>query len=270
MLKRILALVVGLSCAALAQTLIVTTLQDVVDPKDGVLSLRKAIIAANNNVNATGQCRGVTNIHFGLPGTNAVATFGTMTVPYYKLRINYYDPEYANVMNFSPRPTTLPHVRCPINLDGYTQPGVRPLSPLIEISGEDLPLVFDATPPRVRGDDVERTSELLTLEGRLLRQPTEGPTQVGCRPVDPGCPLQRSASGSTIRGLMFNHAPQTGLALVGVDNVTITGNYFGLDATGENPAPNGRRPQDISLFSLLLNGASANTIGMRARQTTSE
>jgi hypothetical protein len=260
MLNRIVPLVLGLAGAALGHTVIVTTVQDVVDPGDGVQSLREAIIAANNNVNAAGQCNGVTNIHFSLSGTNAVATYGDVIVPYYKLKINYHDPEYASVMNFTPRPTTLPHVRCPINLDGYTQPGVRPNSPLIEISGEDLPLIFASTPPRLLGTDAERSFELLTLHGRLVRQLEAGPTLVGCRQEDPGCPLKRTANGSTIRGILFNHAPQHGLALVGAENVTITGNYFGLDATGETPAPNGRRP-DNQHFSLLLNGASSNTIG---------
>ena len=261
--KRVALLLLGLATAGFAETYIVTTTLDTVDPSDGVTSLREAIIGANANVDSTGQCRGVNDIFFSLSGTNAVATYGTTAVPYYKIKINYQDPEYAKVMNFSPRPTTLPHVRCPINLDGYTQPGVKPRSPLIEISGEDLPLAFAATPDALRGDDVERTTELLALDGRLARQPAEGPTLVGCRPIDPGCPLRRSASGSTIRGILFNNAPQEGLALFGADNVTITGNYFGLDATGENPAPNGRRPEDIRLFSLLLNGASNNTIGTR-------
>ncbi len=261
MTKRSALLLLGLASAAFAETWMVTTVLDTVDPADGVLSLREAIVAANANVDSTGACRGVNDIVFRLPSTNATAAHGGASTPFYKIRINYQDPEYARAMNFSPRPTTLPHVRCPINLDGYTQPGVTPGSPRIEISGEDLPLVFAGTPDDLRGEEVERTNELLTLEGRLARQLAAGPTQVGCRPADNGCPLRRTSSGSTIRGLLFNHAPQTALALVGADNVTVTGNYFGLDATGENPAPNGRRPEDVRLYSLLLNGASHNIIG---------
>lgn len=148
-----------------------------------------------------------------------------------------------------------------MNLDGYSQPGTSPGSPLIEISGEDLPLTFAATPAALRGEDVERTAESLTLQGRLVRQTAAGSPQIGCRPQDDGCPQKRSTSGSTIRGLLFNYSAQTALQLFGTDNVTVTGNYFGLDVTGENPAPNGRRPEDVFLFSLLLNGASDNVIG---------
>jgi CSLREA domain-containing protein len=261
MIKTPAFLLMVLAGAALAETWTVTTVEDTVDPSDGVLSLREAILASNANLDASGQCRGINNISFRLPATNAIAVHGVTAVPYYKLKINYLDPDYARVMNFTPRPTTLPPVRCPVNLDGYSQPGVKPDAPLIEISGEDLPLAFQATPAAIRGEDAERTTELLTLAGRLVRQPAAGETLVGCRPIDPGCPLKRSASGSTIRGILFNHAPQTGLQLFGVDNVTVTGNFFGLDATGENPAPNGRLTQDNRLFSLLLNGSSRNVIG---------
>lgn len=254
-------LLFAFTAASFAQTLTVTTTLDTVDLSDGLLSLREAILAANANVDASGQCRGINNIVFRLPATNAVATAGSITVPYYKIRINYPDPDYARAMNTDPIPTPLPHVRCPIHLDGYSQPGVRPGSPLIEISGEDLPLAFPSTPASLAGSDLQRTSELLTLSGRLARQLEEGQNQVGCRPADAGCPLRRSASSSTIRGLMFNRSPQTGLSLFGADDVTITGNYFGLDATGENPAPNGRRIEDVSLFSMLLNGSSNNIIG---------
>ncbi|MFN7937804.1 MAG: CSLREA domain-containing protein [Bryobacteraceae bacterium] len=259
--KRFLVLSLIMAAACSAQTLTVNTTLDTIDPSDGVLSLREAIIAVNNRLDSTGRCLGVTNIAFQLSATNAIATYGATSVPYYKIKINYHDPDYAKALNRTPGPTALPHVRCPIYLDGYTQPGSKSGSPLIEISGEDLPLNFIATPDSLRGDDLERSTELLTLDGRLARQPEAGDTNIGCGPTDPGCPLKRSASGSTIRGLMFNYAPQTGLGLFGADNVTITGNYFGLDATGENPAPNGRRPEDIRLFSLHLNGASKNTIG---------
>ena len=114
MLKRIFPILLGLSCAALAQTLTVTTVQDIVDPNDGVLSLREAIIQANANLNAAGVCRSVTDIRFSLSGTNAIATYGTVSTPYYKLKINYPDPEYAKLMGLSaPVPTPLPRVRCP-------------------------------------------------------------------------------------------------------------------------------------------------------------
>jgi CSLREA domain-containing protein len=125
--KRVLSLFLGLASVTFAGTWTVTTVQDTVDPNDGVMSLREAIMAANANVDATGRCQGINNITFSLSGTNAIATYGTVMVPYYKLKINYPDPDYANLMGLSvPVPTPLPRVRCPINLDGYSQPGTRP------------------------------------------------------------------------------------------------------------------------------------------------
>jgi hypothetical protein len=57
---------------------------------------------------------------------NATAVYVITVTPYYKLKINYLDPDYAKLMGLStPVPTPLPRVRCPINLDGYSQRGAR-------------------------------------------------------------------------------------------------------------------------------------------------
>ncbi|MES2353945.1 MAG: DUF4347 domain-containing protein [Pseudomonadota bacterium] len=70
-----------------------------------------------------------------------------------------------------------------------------------------------------------------------------------------GLVLTAGASNSTIRGLIINGFTFAGISLQGTSNVTIQGNYIGIDFTGSVAAGNGT-------YGILINtGSSNNTIG---------
>ena len=218
--------------AAVATTYTVTTTNDTVGVA-GQFSLRDAILAVN-----AGSCMG-DNIVFNLPATN----MNVGGINYYQIRINYLDPAYLS----GTVPTPLPTISCPVNIDGYTQPATTnftapatagapaptPGSPLIEINGESIAANFAPTKPLLTPLINQRFPAGLVFIGR---DPV-----TGCKGGTAGCTLLTNADNSIVRGLMINQFPRQGIYVYGADDMTIIGNYFGLDVTGEKATyANGR------------------------------
>lgn len=244
MIQRVIPILVFAS-QVFASTYTVTTPLDTVNAKDGELSLREAIVAVNSNLDVDGHCIGKNKIIFKLPSTNA--SFNGIN--YYKIKVNYLDPVYKK----GKTPTPLPVIRCPVDIDGYSQPfrkgalAATPGSPLIELSGEDLSVGYaDATVPSKTPDDEERYASALTFVGRDSLTGKE---------------LLRDPSGSVVRGLIINNFPLHAVYLYGVDDTTIVGNFFGLDVSGKMAGfYNGR---DLSAIhaGVRLEGANRNFVG---------
>jgi hypothetical protein len=217
-LQMILVLYITLfTINAEAATFTVTNTND-----SGPGSLRQAIMNVNIN------CSGADKINFNISSTNASSD-----------GINYYSIKPI---------TALPIISCPVNIDGFTQPGAIEGAPVIEISG-------DFVSPSISQPAVDDSSSGYPA-GILL---------VG-RDKLTGAKLVNNPSGSTIRGLMINKFPLHGIYLYGSDHVTIIGNFIGLDVTGEKAGYANSTSSSIvgsnnSSTGILLEGSSDNYIG---------
>ncbi len=166
-----------------ASTLLVTTTSDAADSgitagnaahtaewlnanrgADGAISLREAIIAANNTA-------GTDTITFDLAGA------GVQTI---------------NVA------AALPQVTGRVIIDGWSEPDFAG-TPVVELNGAVAGAAAD------------------------------------------GLHFAAGSSGSAVRGLVINRFASDGLFIDGVDNLTVQGNWIGLDASGSTAAGNGER-----------------------------
>jgi len=121
--------------------------------------------------------------------------------------------------------SALPAISDPVMIDGYTQPGSS----------------ANSHGPGVGDNSVH----LIEIDG----------TNTGGGNGSGVIILNSTASGSTIRGLVVNRGPSSGIVVLGASNVTIKGCFAGMDPTGSIPHGNG----DCGI--LLDNNATMATIG---------
>ncbi len=150
---------------------------------DGAVSLREAIIAANNTA-------GADTISFNITG--------------------------AGVRTITVGASELPTITSTVLLDGWSQPGFAG-SPLIELNG---------------GGNSNRN----------------------------GLTFAAGSAGSTLRGFIINRFQYSGIEINSTSNITVQGNWIGLNATGNAAAANG----DNGIYAynstgLLIGGTTVNT-----------
>ena len=220
---------------AAGSTLVVTNTND-----SGPGSFRQALITAN----ADGGARDT--IAFNIPGD------GPFTI----------------------RPTMLPDLPAitqPVVIDGTTQPGYEG-TPLIEISGENADfvsgLVINAGNSVIRGLAIirfQRAGIFVTAGGtggNLFEANFIGIDSSGAAaPNVVGLEIQTATNtiGGTIAGTRNVISGNTGPGVLingpGATGNLVAGNFIGTNAAGTGAVPNGNTGL------ILLNGASANTIG---------
>ncbi len=109
------------------------------------------------------------------------------------------------------------------------------IQPGLETSGLPLPIIH--CPVNIHGPNSDGAA--IELDGQYVNATPNPPasfpaglTFVG-RDSASGAKLAQDPSGSTVKNLVMNRFPRNAIYLFGVDKVTIVGNFFGLDVTGE-------------------------------------
>ena len=201
---------------------------------DGKISLREAILAANNTANGSG---GPDRIYFDIDGS------GVQTI----------------VLN-----SALPTISDPVIIDGTTDSQFHG-TPVIELDGENvamdrgLVLTVGSSGSTIRGLVVNRfgwegiyvSSNDNTIAGCYVGTDPTGTTALpnGWNAWDTGICL--AGNNNTIGGIVaadrnvISGNAHSGIWLIGNDNVII-GNYIGVDATGNVSLANGNTGIDSS------------------------
>ena len=248
--------------------LTVNSTADTVDPGDGILTLREAILEANANPNGATP----DEIHFNIPTT---------------------DPGYdAGTGAYSIRPSSsLPDINDPILIDGWTQPGWAN-RPIIELDGTNVdtdpigiylhPNASDSTlrglvVNRFAGYQILSQAPRFTIQGNYLGTDVSGMAAAsstagigfGANTWDAnvgtigtnGDGIDDELEGNLISGNSI------GVSLVYSDDVVIAGNLIGTNAAGTSMVPN--RVDGIRAWD-GTNGIRIGTNGDGPRMTRSE
>jgi hypothetical protein len=146
--------------------------------------------------------------------------------------------------------TALPAITQTITIDGFTQTGMsQATGPQIELDGSAV----KAT-PSAKAATGAAVSPVERPKGLSTQAKADDPIRF-LRPW--GLDL-RDADASTIRGLVIHDFPSAQIGLDGTDQATITGNWLGLDASGEPQTIPTQPGQRIGLA--MINSAQA-TVG---------
>jgi RHS repeat-associated protein/CSLREA domain-containing protein len=191
----------ALPCPAL----IVTTTADVVDPNDGVTSLREAVSSANDTFFFPGPDAITFNIPAGDPGHVYYRDDGqagrvsqariATTAEVNDGNITDIDPDWQHSWWSLRRTSALPFLNSDLTIDGYSQPGA---------SANTL----------TRGTDA------------VLRIELDGSGVTGS---DGFTVLFATA---TIQGIVINRFTGSGISLLVTSNDVVTGNFIGTDVSG--------------------------------------
>jgi uncharacterized repeat protein (TIGR01451 family) len=119
---------------------------------------------------------------------------------------------------------------------------IKPTTPLPDITA----------PVFLNGQVGSATTPQVVLDGSSI-------TAAGANGLKFGSDGDSSSTNSTLVSLAINHFSGAGIAVDGVSNVTIRGNYIGTDAAGESAAPNG--------VGVLLTNVQTSTIGGQSTGT---
>jgi titin len=240
---RLLALLVVAASTARAAIITVTGTGDTI-AADGMVTLREAITAANNNAPSGDAPAGdpfpiVDEIHFN------IAPGGVQTVQLL---------------------SELPGITDPVSINGWTQPGFSG-SPIIELDGSLIPneigLLIDAGNSTVRGLVISGFTDNFSMqigtaggnviEGNYIGTDVDGLVRTGGGMVIASDGNRIGTDGDGINDALERNI--LGISLAGNANV-IAGNFIAVDATGTQVYGSAT---SVSLF--LTATASFNLIG---------
>jgi trimeric autotransporter adhesin len=216
---------------------------------DGVISLREAILAANNSTNGSGGAD--------------------------KINFNIADPLVTSAHTISLN-SALPFLTDSVIIDGYSEPDslLSPSAHVVVIDGNNLTtagfvITSTASDSTIRGMviqgfgwhgiEIQLGSTNNTIAGNYIGQLTAQGTDAGASKVNGGSGIHVQGFNNRIGGVTAadrnviagNYA---GVTLRDGTNNTVTGNYIGTDATGTTAIAN----RDSGIY---IEASTGNVIG---------
>ena len=242
----------GVSLAGAAPSASVTTTLDVIDPNDGVLSLREAILFANSNP-------GIDTITFNIPGAGLQTIAPTSPLPTITDGVVIDGYSQAGASRNMNGPGLGNNAVLKILLTGASAPtdttGLLITAANSSVTGLVIAGFNNGSPAGIALTGAGATGAL--IEGNFIGTDSSG---TGSSANYTGIRISAGASGNIIRGNVISGNSHDGIDIFGdavnaTNNNVVAGNLIGTNAAGTAAMPN--QVDGIEVF----NNANSNTIG---------